>query len=1140
MGLWTSFYPSSGEIGNPQNVEVLRNRFASLNGTVYPAVALGIDETSSGADNGDASGVVANFNDLSGAPVGAINKDSDQVFNVEKNWWGDAAGPSGSGAVSSGSVSVCPWLTTSDLNNPTFAGDCLNVIQGRTFVDQADNGIMLSADGDYPAGMMDGFSVRLYDGSWGLLEEQTTRTTSQVGQYYFDNLLAESTTYYVCGVDRSGYLHSPADLDQEVVKTNGANAFPEFAYAKTVANTSGQGDESPICWQVTLDENDGAYLGVGYVEQDTTPPAEPTWKGIYLGHGTGGSPLTCGTQSNPTYVNTPQVTFKWNPNTDDTVSYWFGTKFNQEHQSFNHPNSVKTANMTPGNNPYWYTIKAVDGSGNTALSDKCWVILDTEAPDVEITNPLNGQYVDGTVEIKGTVKDDNLTHYWLNITGPGFNGGPGTVSSASIDTEANLFSWDTTGRADGEYTIKLEAKDLANNKDSGSVHHIKVIIDRTAPDAPTLDTPEDGFRVQGIAFDQTWNEVADAVQYKYQSCHSDPGDASGACDNERYAETFNGVSNTTKSVGAGQSNGQFWWRVRAKDAAGNWSDWSESRELIIDNDQPVTEWDDLESEYVATASPTFTGSSTDQYLAGISTVEYMVKDASTSAEVLGWTTATPLDSLFDAITEAFSASPTLADGNYTLSARAIDRAGNIESTDYLSVIIDTLAPESSIASPSADQVFSSELIIVGNTTDVNGVSFVDLSYTDYTVETDTCGETYTSIDTITADGSTDYDWSLPWTPPAEGRYCIKAAGTDVAGNVEHSAIVKNVIFDKTIPEITLTINPTDPDGERGWYITEPSITLTAADSFGVKAIEYQWNGQVDGSWTSVSAASITITPPSEAAHVLYYRALDDGDQYSDTGVKVVNYDKTNPSAVSDLNLGVSGNTIEVEWEAATDNTGIYRYQITWTNSELDISRSETVPASQRSFTITDLESGSWRVGVRAVDNPGLVTDTTQSASVGQGIVAGVTTAIANELEGFGVGGAFGFGANAQNTGAADADQSDTNQEDNANNDENNGQVAGVSDDTCADWQFYWPLVLLLGFAAFAIIVEMIGIRFGIARHLVTLGLAMGVIILFYLTKNSDCYQGNAIALLDQWFWLVSSLTAGLIIMASRFLIADEA
>src|SRR5665811_245117 len=58
--------------------------------------------------------------------------------------------------------------------------------------------------------------------------------------------------------------------------------------------------------------------------------------------------------------------------------------------------------------------------------------------------------------------------------------GPGVVNDSSPSATPS-FSFDTTTVSDGTYTIKLEARDAAGNKDSNSVEWVTVTVDKTAP-----------------------------------------------------------------------------------------------------------------------------------------------------------------------------------------------------------------------------------------------------------------------------------------------------------------------------------------------------------------------------------------------------------------------------------------------------------------------------------------------------------------------------------------------------------------------------------------------------------------------------------------------------------------------------------
>ena len=137
-------------------------------------------------------------------------------------------------------------------------------------------------------------------------------------------------------------------------------------------------------------------------------------------------------------------------------------------------------------------------------------------------------------------------------------------------------SFDTTSISDdGEYTIQLITKDGAGNQ---TMKYVDILVDNTAPDAPTLISPSNEEVVSGNPT-QSWNGVSDADHYIYASYT----DADG--NDEVYSTSVNGTSRTV----GGNQNITFYWRVKVVDAVGNESDWSEMRKLTIDNTAPTLE-----------------------------------------------------------------------------------------------------------------------------------------------------------------------------------------------------------------------------------------------------------------------------------------------------------------------------------------------------------------------------------------------------------------------------------------------------------------------------------------------------------------------------------------------------------------------
>ncbi len=71
-------------------------------------------------------------------------------------------------------------------------------------------------------------------------------------------------------------------------------------------------------------------------------------------------------------------------------------------------------------------------------------------------------------------------------------------------------------------------------------------------------------------------------------------------------------------------------------------------------------------------------------------------------------------------------------------------------------------------------------------------------------------------------------WSIAFSPTAaltDGTYWVKVAAGDVSGN--SSSREWAFIVSSEVPGVTVTLNPATPDGNAGWYRTEPRVVLTS-------------------------------------------------------------------------------------------------------------------------------------------------------------------------------------------------------------------------------------------------------------------------------------------------------------------------
>ncbi len=150
-------------------------------------------------------------------------------------------------------------------------------------------------------------------------------------------------------------------------------------------------------------------------------------------------------------------------------------------------------------------------------------VYDATPPVVTIVSPTNNSELSDTVEVRATIQDDNLSHYNVAIYHAGVDVNNFSLrldqkqTSTSEFGDKIIWSFDSTLFDDGNYQIRLAARDLAGNRDltnpntggDSSVHVIQITINNTPPESevPTDPTAKEqcmkngwkvfGFRNQG-------------------------------------------------------------------------------------------------------------------------------------------------------------------------------------------------------------------------------------------------------------------------------------------------------------------------------------------------------------------------------------------------------------------------------------------------------------------------------------------------------------------------------------------------------------------------------------------------------------------------------------------------------------------
>ncbi len=280
-----------------------------------------------------------------------------------------------------------------------------------------------------------------------------------------------------------------------------------------------------------------------------------------------------------------------------------------------------------------------------------------------------------------------------------------------------------------------------------------------------------------------------------------------------------------------------------------------------------------------------------------------------------------------------------ADGVYTIKYFSVDNAGNTETvkTAANTVKIETIKPESQITSPANSGSGSTISIntwtgsISGTASDeiggsgMNGVKISIKKGTDqyWNGTSFVTSETELLIDAVYSGGNWNYDGLTSPTTLTDDTYTITSHAVDVAGNQENSYKLI-IVNDKTIPEITLSIDPTNPDGSNGWYIKKPQVTLVANDNFNVDKIEYQLN-ETSGEWLSYSNP-ITL---DDGTWKIYYRSVDKASNVSAVGLKNAKVDTRMPNKVDNLDAKYhrTPNRVTLTWNVNDqDISQVYVYQ----------------------------------------------------------------------------------------------------------------------------------------------------------------------------------------------------------------------
>jgi len=326
---------------------------------------------------------------------------------------------------------------------------------------------------------------------------------------------------------------------------------------------------------------------------------------------------------------------------------------------------------------YTYKVYGNDSANNWGVSQTRSITIDWTAPSTT-PNP-NGQSC--------SANQPSVTLSCSDSSGSGCNttyyktvGSATTCDSTGMSTYSGAFSVTCTAGTYCTKKICTYSTDLAGNSESVVTSSI-YYIDLAGPNIPGSLSPANATWTKDSTPTFSWSAPSDngcsAVANYNFTIYSD-----AACTLVVQSNSTSLTSYTPSAL----SDGNYYWKVKASDALGNFGNWSACTEINIDATAPTTSFIPS-SQSCSQTQPDINLSCSDSTGSGCNTTYYKTVDSSTTCNTTGMST----------YSSQFSINCTA--GNYCsqkVCAYSTDNLGNIESVassgNYLTDLAGPNAP----------------------------------------------------------------------------------------------------------------------------------------------------------------------------------------------------------------------------------------------------------------------------------------------------------------------------------------------------------------------------------------------------------------------------------------------------------------
>lgn len=648
---------------------------------------------------------------------------------------------------------------------------------------------------------------------------------------------------------------------------------------------AGTTNDNTYYWQVRAVDNDGnlsEWSKLGAFTVDTTNPNTTLVPPEGL---TGNTFAVSGEAEDNISLNRVYVQLVHKQTSQrygGTTIYLSGTK-----QDWSQTFDATKLGMPEGD--YAAHVAVVDNAGNTSsVGWSEYFQVDKTPPVITISSPLNNEVLrtpESKLKVFGSISDNIATNY-IHIQIVDSKGNSrGVYTVHGTKSEELLVELDVKDLQDGEYKIYYWGVDRVGNVSERP--YITILLDNTAPVAPTLTSPSNDSFVKGDLLESKWEKIDDAHNYIYESYHD--AEAKNLRYHQEYATNSKSATNVSEST--------FWWRVKAVDAAGNASDWSELWKVTVDNTPPKGEimgirYEKADSTNFITndKTPLLYGTCSDNY--GVDKVEV----------VIGETTLTSTCNEGNWTTEL----PELPDGDHEITLKITDKAGNITEVKE-DITIDSVAPKATYTHYIDGEQFEgdaasvkhlSQLSFTGVYTDDNPSSRLKYdSYVIFQAQDDGTfkfsangKKSYCSwrtspnlIDLTTYDSENKIPFTNCITTLPDGEYYMahqvydNAVRSDIPSIFQFRDVLGLHFFIKNTPTVTITTPYTEV--EQG----TANFTVSASAIDGNGTLKYNWTGS--NGFTS-KEDSFLFQPTLAGTYIYTIKVTDEDGDFDEKSVTI--------------------------------------------------------------------------------------------------------------------------------------------------------------------------------------------------------------------------------------------------------------